>query len=299
MAANNNVPNLPQRGNPNYTRFNEEPRVGNRVLPRAQANARIQVKVLEAGGDYVGYSKPDIPADLEITRKRPQAYDISLGLKNIILGSTTWKADIEQIVSTFSAVRLGRGTVNMDGRFTPSPTFERVPPVPVPLQPWQDELLVLLFTEYFSPQQTNLEIRSRQIDIMRRHTKNSGTKYEARFSRSFQIAGQNASKSRVVLSPTSFRYDFDNYLNLWRILTGNVTGRVDAVDSVVNSWILTMGKYLGPAPNDASGNTNLLELPANVVEGWTEVPSYADRSALHVSARLLHFILNHVNHGDW
>lgn len=299
MAANNNVPNLPPRGNPNYTRFNEEPRVGNRILPRVQANGRIQVQVLEANGDYVDYKKPVIPGDIEVTRKRPQAYDVSQGLKNILIGSTTWKADVEHIVSTFTAVRLGRGTVNMDGKFTPSATFDRVPSTLVSLQGWQDELLTILFTEYFAPPQTDLEIRSRQIDVLRRYTRNNGTKYEARFSRSFQIAGRDGPKSRVILSPTSFRYDFDNYLNLWRILNGNVTGQSSAANSVVNSWILTMGKYLGPAPNDASGNTNLLELPANVREGWTEVPTYADRSALHVSARLMYFFLNHSNFGNW
>jgi hypothetical protein len=249
--------------------------------------------VLEADGDYVAYQQPDgIPDEVNITRLRPQAYDVSLGLKNIIMGASTWKQDIEQMIATFSAVRIGRGTINVDGRFMPSATFERIPPVAIALPQWQNEMLGLLTVEYYSPAQTSLEIASRQIDVMRRHTRNNGTRYEIKFGRSFQING-----NRVILSPTAFRFDFDNYLNLWRILNGTVVGQGFAADSIANSWILTMGKYLGPAPNDNTGRTNLLELPAQVYEGWTEVPSYADRSALHVSARLLYFVLNHANFG--
>jgi len=285
----NTAPQQADRNKPNYGNFFNERRATPQTIQRSTVNNRFTYETAETAGDYLEYAKLERNPNLRIRTRRVQSLNIGAALKNILYGATTWHEDATNIVASIYAVEDGKGTISDEGWFVPSANFksEGIAALaqPIPLTPLVQALKDLMLDEIQRPVPTDLEIMSRQVDVIREFRKAAGTKFNVKLSRSFMSGGVSVS-----ISPTAFRYDSD-VLNVWRILTGNAYAIQPAAESLINHWTLLTGRYVGQAESDRFLHT--FELPnADPNMGWTALARYNYWNAGHASARVASFIIS-------
>jgi hypothetical protein len=282
-------PKQADRSKPNYANFYNERMMTPKTIQRSTINDRFAISTIENDGDYLLHENIERNPNERIRTRRVQALDIGAALKNILYGSTTWRDDATQIVAAIYAVEDGKGTISEEGWYVPSANFrsEGINALgkPIPL----DKLLIavrdLMLDELQRPSPSDLQIMSRQADVIQALKKTKGTKFRIKLSRSFKLE-----RVTVQISPTAFRYDSD-YINIWRLMTGNAFAIRPAVHSLINHWILMNSKYDGQSESDR--HLNLFELPSSDPHlGWTSVSRYNYWNAGHASARVARFILD-------
>lgn len=280
--------NRPGTQRHNYTLFFEENVYQNQNVPRVHVNNKITIKTLETKGDYVEHKPLEENQYTKLRFQRNTSYNIANGLRNIVLGASTWRNDVEKIIAAIDAKASGIGEINSDGIATSNNSRPRTV-IAYTHKDRLDKLRKLLLEEYNRESMPDLEIESRQIDLCRKLINSTGTKFQITYNRAFALKDR-----KKVLSTDAFMYDI-RQINIYRVLFGNVLGQREALHSIALSSIIGFAEHQAKSHTDKATTETLLYPNASVLKTWAELSSYGNKDAFHVSARLVLLMLEMCN----